>query len=250
MLRAIIGYPTKWLGFTGMGASLLIAALQYEQNGFIMPEVVGGMFVGSYLTFRLGKWIANKPVAEKPEADTENDYKIPSDIGKDFLAAETDEEREDAMRRAHSDYLSHKITKLEGKACPWQLVLLAWFLLGIPFTSNLLPGIDERVAGIGYYLLDNFGVPQIWNLGIGFGVLAILMIICHYYVSQIESLRWQAMTPEQKRRHNERVDEKNREFHIKEAERKTLAATRATSASQAHSLRAEAETHRLRAMTQ
>jgi len=247
MLRAFIGYPIKWTGFAGMGFALFTAYLRLQQHQFRYIEAerdfyifCGALAIISYIVFRIGKVIAQRP--ELPD-EYKREMKEASEA---FIAAETDEDRAQAYRDMAATQAEFK----RDRAFPWGMALLVWFLLGIPFTSNLIPGVDGRPAGIGYYILEKLGVDPVGNFFIGFGVFIILMIITAILTAGIEDLDWQAMTPEEKRNYNERVAEENREWHIKEAERKTVRAGEVSSAQEARRLLAQAETHRLRVRTQ
>jgi hypothetical protein len=203
MLRAIIGYPIKWLGFAGMGVALFSVIAHFHQNQFRYTEsqndvliFIGVMLSISYVIFRIGKWIAKKPKATTEsgtKVDLRYNYTGPEAAKRAFENAETDEERWAIYRKTNADMA----TFFRGKAIPWLYASLAWGLLLIPFTANLLPGVDGRLAAIAYYTLEKFGVPTMWNLGIGFGVLVILFGRWAVLENKVNKHSFESMTSEQ-----------------------------------------------------
>lgn len=213
MLRAIIGYFIKWTGFAGMGVALFSVIAHFHQNQFRYTEsqndvliFIGVMLSISYVIFRIGKWIVNKPKATTESGtnvDLRYNYAGPEEAKRAFENAETDEERMTVYRRTNADMA----TFFRGKAIPWLYAWLAWGLLLIPFTANLLPGVDGRLAAIAYYTLERFGVPTMWNLGIGFGVFVILAGRWTVLEDKVTKHNFESMTPEQQEqyRYEQRV---------------------------------------------
>lgn len=273
MLRAIIGYPTKWLGFSGMAVSLLATVAIGHDNGFEFTPAMedaliafGVLLVMSYLIFRLGKWIANKPVAEKPEAEKKKP----------------------------------KSSKYDPKAIRWAIGSIIWTILFAPVLPTLLGLTDNIFAnfvghhGEGWVVFGAFIGMLATPVPALIGLIFLIYILSggkfmkefferracqhcgEYELVDTGKVDWEdqytsgdyhvkkgkdywgcnacgelsmfdyeenKLTAEAQRR-------KNAEYHIKQAESLTIEASRTNDYNRASRLRAEAETHRLRAMTQ